>query len=880
MPASPSFGEWLKQRRRTLDLTQHALAQQIGYSTWTIVKIEAGARRPSKQIMERLAETLRVPSVEREVFYAFARGVALPDAPAPPALTFRAPDLPLRTNLPASPNAFIGREKERAILHALLRRPGMRLLTLTGPAGVGKTRLALEAASDLLPSFPGGVTLVALAPIRDPALVLPTLAVALGIRERPDEPLLAAVHATLARHSHLLLLDNFEQVLAAAPLLADLLAAAAGVKILVTSRTRLHLYGEHELVVPPLPLPDPQAVLTVMQARAYAGVALFAARALAARADFVLTAENVAAVVQLCHRLDGLPLALELAAARIRRLSPDAIVQRFTLHAGALPLLIDGPHNLPARQRTLRAAIAWSYDLLAPSEQQLFRRLAVFVQGWTLEVAAAVAHPEAATTEEPPAPEPPDASSAGLMALVAQSLVGVTVDTAGNERYTMLETIREFGLECLAGTGEEDATRARHAAAYLVLAEAAVPALHSPGQGAWLDRLEQEHANLRAALRWLLAAGGVAQAGRLAGALAPFWLARGYISEGRHWLAQALALSLPAPVRALALHGAGMLAVRQGDCATAQTLLRQSLDLYTGAGDPAGQAQALDGLGTVATRQSDYPAAHRLYEASLALYRAGGDGAGMARTLASLGEVARCQGHYAQAAPLYNESLALYRQVADPGGIARSLVDLGNISLIQAHYAAAQALYKESLALFERLGDTWGRARVVNNLGEVARHTGDLARARTCYEQSIALFRAAEGPAGVAGALANLAYVVFQAGDAPAAARLYDESLAILRTIGDRNLSAVCLTGLAGVAAVQAQPRRAARLFGAAAALLETLGAGGDQAVDTDRTDYERLVAAARTQLDSETFAACWQEGRRLVWAAAVGYALGEFALP
>ncbi|HSH78927.1 MAG TPA: adenylate/guanylate cyclase domain-containing protein, partial [Herpetosiphonaceae bacterium] len=432
-------------------------------------------------------------------------------------------------NLPVQSTPLIGREQAVAALRDLLLRPGVRLVTLTGPGGTGKTRLGLQVAADLLDHFEHGVYFVNLAPISDPALVASAIAQPVAVREHGGKPLLESLKDYLRDKHLLLLLDNFEQVTAAAPLVADLLAAAPRLSVLVTSREVLHLYGEHDVAVLPLTLPDPGHPMPLERLTQYEAVRLFIERAQAARSDFAVTNENAPAVAEICYRLDGLPLAIELAAARIRLLPPQAMLQRLT---SRLRLLIGGARNLPERQQTLRGAIAWSYDLLEQDEQTLFRRLAVFVGGFGLDAVEAVCN------------VPGDLDVDVLDAV--ESLVGKSLlreaAAADEPRLGMLETIREYALERLDQGGEADETRRRHAAYFLQVAEEAEPQLAGRQQIAWLNRLELEHDNLRAALRWAIDCGDAATALRLVGSLSRFWHDRGYAGEGRQWLAQALAL--------------------------------------------------------------------------------------------------------------------------------------------------------------------------------------------------------------------------------------------------------------------------------------------------------------------------------------------------
>jgi predicted ATPase/class 3 adenylate cyclase len=578
--------------------------------------------------------------------------------------------LPLRTvsarshNLPAQPTPLLGRERELEALGTLLRREEVRLVTLTGPGGTGKTRLGFQVAAELLDDFPDGVFFVDLAPITDPGLVTSTIAQTLGVREAGSQPLLNNLKACLREKQLLLLLDNFEQVLAAAPLVADLLAAAPRLKVLVTSRALLRLRGEKSFPVPPLTAPPavdgqwlrvdgpaksktgilsgPSTMHHRLAQRApaisqYPAVELFIQRARDAQPDFAVTNENAPAVAEICHRLDGLPLAIELAAARIRLFPPRAMLPRL---GSRLKLLIAGARDLPARQQTLRSAIAWSYDLLEPAEQKLFRRLAVFVGGCSLEAAEAVG--SAGGDLEIDVVD-------GAEALVSQHLLQQREGADGEPRFGMLETIREYGLEQLEASGEAEAIRRQHRDWYLALAEHAERGLYGENQTGWFDRLEREHDNLRAALAWTRAQGQSEEGLRLGRALKEFWYVRGYLAEGREQLAKLLALpgaEVRTAARAKALHGAGGLANRQLELGPARALLEENLALFRDLGDQGNIARALRILGEVACGRGDYEEARAFIEESLAILRELGDKDSLGLSLYYLATVAHSEGNH------------------------------------------------------------------------------------------------------------------------------------------------------------------------------------------------------------------------------------------
>jgi predicted ATPase/DNA-binding CsgD family transcriptional regulator len=621
----------------------------------------------------------------------------------------------------------------------------------------------------------------------------------------------------------LLLLDNFEHVAPAATVVSELLATCPSLTVLATGRERLHLSGEHEYPVPPLTVPDRERLPAAEDLIRYEAVALFVERARAAKPDFRLTEENAEAVVEICARLDGLPLAIELAAARVKLLPPQALLTRLQQGSG---LLRGGGLDLPARQRTLRSTLQWSHDLLDEHEQRMFRQLSVFAGGCTLHAAEAVS---GATGDLP-------AEALELVAsLVDKNLLRQVELTGGEPRLFMLETIREYALERLAESGEEDAVRRAHANYYLALAEEAAPKLTTAEQMTWLDLLEKEHNNLRAALRWSLNLAEAGTALRLGGALWRFWYVRGHSNEGRRWLEEALSLNTRGaePLRARALNGAGHLAWAEGDHDRAKALREESLALSRQAGEKREIADALNGLGFVIRRRGDYEAARDMHEEALALYKELDDQWGIARSIDLSGRSAAFQGDHAVALPRLEEALGMWREIGDREGIAESTAVMGMVALGRGDYSTARLRLEEARQIMSSLGDRRGVGKMNSALGDA----------------------------------------VLNQGDRDAAYSLYEEALKDLKDLEDKWWIAWCLEGMADVAAAQKQPERAARLFGAAAALREVIGAPRPPAF---RSYHERSLAAVRDRLGEENFAAAWEEGWAMTTQQAIDYALKE----
>ena len=839
-----SFGELLRQRRRALDLTQQEVARQIGCSSITLRKLESEERRPSRQMAERLAQVLQVAPGERAGFLRFARGDPFA-APAEAEIT-GSPETKQSPghNLPLQLTNFVGRATEIAEVKRLIAAG--RLMTLTGPGGTGKTRLALQVASEMLPELHGDVWLAEFGPLADAMLVPQAVAVALGVNEQPGRSLTETLSNQLGDREAFLIFDNCEHLVAACAQLAEaLLRTCRNLRILATSRETLNLAGETVWNVPPLSLPDAQpwrsptssqeAFPAYQQSEA---VRLFVDRATAASPTFALTQDHGPWVAEICRRLDGMPLAIELAAARVRALSIQQIAERLD---DRFRLLTGGSRTAPPRHQTLAATLDWSYALLAEAEQKTLQRLSVFAGGWTLPAAEAVCGGHGVETGD---------VLDLLTHLVDKSLV-IAGKGDGETRYRLLETIREYAQRRLAESGEEAKWRDRHLDYFIDWAENAEPHLLAPDKLAWLSRFEAEHDNLRAGLAWALTSEGKApESLQLAGLAGYFWRVHGYYSEGRTRLSAALAqrgAEKPenAPARARALGWAGALAFSQSDYPAARSICQASLALCREMGEAgrSGLAAALDRLADVETEEGNYAAALPLFEEALAIRRQLHETHSAGHTLTLLGWLAMRAGDYEAATTRLDEALAQCRALGDPVLIGQALAGRGELAVRQGQYRLAAGLLEESLDLRRKLGEVWGIAGSLGSLGWVALRQRDFKRTRE---------------------------------------RL-GESLAIRQDYGDAGGSAWCLEKLAEAALLQGQAapaarrvayfQRAARVFGAAAALRARLNAVMD---GVDQPEFERHRATLRSRLGDNVFSAAWAAGGGMSLQQAADDALAE----
>jgi predicted ATPase len=796
--------------------------------------------------------------------------------------------------VPTPLTPLIGREQDVVRIAALLKQPAMRCLTLIGPGGIGKTRLALQIATQLRDYFADGICFVALAAITDPELVIPAIAQELGIQEMVGLTLVEQVTLSLRDRNFLLILDNFEQVAGAASKVEEQLRACPSLKVLMTSRAVLHVQGEQEFPISPLALPPRSQLPEHEDLMQYEAVVLFVRRTQAILPDFHITQANARTVAEICICLDGLPLAIELAAARMRMWSPQTLLSQLTQR---FEVLTSNALSVPERQQTLRNTLNWSYHLLDAQEQRLFRSLSVFVGGCTLEAVEAMGK-ASQTTELKVLP-----ALDGVTSLLEKSLL--QVEQEGEEvRFIMLETIREFGLVGLRENREVEICQQAHALYYLAVAEEAELHFKGAQQALWLHQLEREQENLRAALEWLIDQKATESAFRLSGALWRFWDIRGYWSEGRRWLEAVLGLSQigeRSAARAKALYGAGSLDLRTGSTAVARALFEESMALYRELGDKQGLAESGVGLARsryssnedTATRtlleesvtlarqvggwtlaytlqnladfietRGDSTRAYLLLEESMALYRELGDTHRLSRALNEMGRMELFQGNVTQATARGQESLTLARTLGNRLDIARALLRLAQTKSAQGDETQAVALLEESLALARELGTKLHIAEVLLTLGSLVLYQGDLARAATCAQESLTLFREVGDSRGnIDVALCLLGEVKRSQGDFSQAKALHLEGLSLARGgAGHPYGIGWNLIGLAKIDAVEGHARRAVLLFGAAESWC-------DPSVDMDpieRMDYERTVEGARAQLGEETFTAVWVQGRSL----------------
>lgn len=834
MESASTFGQWLKQRRHELDLTQDTIAEALGCSSDTIRKIESGQRRPSRQIAELLANILQIDPQERSTFVLWARGMATP-SPAPgtrvpsttpsdarPAVPYPTSDSSL--SLPVLPTPLIGREHDLAALKALMWRSTTRLVTLLGPPGIGKTNLSIALASALQADFKDGLTYVPLSPISDSALVIPTLAEAVGVSETSSRPLVEGLQDALREKQMLLILDNFEQVVPAASALSDLLAVAPQLKILVTSRSPLHLRGEKLVEIPPLKVPNLQHLPPLEELAQIGSVALFVERVQAVHGDFELTPENAPLVAAICARLDGLPLAIELAAARTRVLSLSALLSRLEHQ---LAILTGGPRDAPLHQRALRDALESSYKLLSADQQKLFRHLGIFDGPFTLEAAERVA----------------GATLDGLEAILDQSLLrlqerpvaelNVTGHNGDTEpRFAMLVPVREYAVEQLDAAGEDYQVSLNHAHYFLDLALAGEVEMKGPTQKKWLDRIESAYSDIRSTLNWTLKHDQSEIALRMVAILRLFWLNRGYRQEGLRWMEQALAQGKDAPAEA--------------------------------------RAEGLNAIGVLANRQGLRAEAVRYLMEAVALSKELGNKPLIANTLLSLGLVLTVTGDYARAAPYLDESEAVSREIGDSILIAKALSGRARIISRMGDHTQAMQLYEEALAIRRQLGALVEIAVILQNLGSMALRQQDYPRAIAYAEECAAIATEVGSNELLIYSLGLAANASSELGKYEVAAANFGKVLSIVVEMGMVDMIAYVFEEIARIALRTDQAGKAARLFGAAEALRESAGIQVDA---PNRADIISNIETLKGALSEPEFNAAWTIGRAMSLPDAASFA-------
>jgi predicted ATPase/DNA-binding winged helix-turn-helix (wHTH) protein/predicted negative regulator of RcsB-dependent stress response len=762
---------------------------------------------------------------------AVAASAGLPLTSAAEQGAHPAPARPPWRHLPLQRTRLIGRKKELDDLKQLLFKPDVRLVVLTGTGGAGKTRLAAQLAEEATEKFKENIYFISLAMISDPNLVVPTIAAELGVRESAGESIIDTLKEhlrQLGRSPLLLILDNFEQVVAAAPAVANLLEDTPLLKILATSRALLNLYGEHEFVVPPLSLPDLERLPDLETLAKNPAVSLFVERAAALKPRFKLTSKNMRDVAEICTRLDGLPLAIELAAARIRILPPAAMLARLQ---SRLQLLTAGPRDLPRRQQALRATLDWSYDLLEPAEKKVFRRLSAFVSGFTLEAAEAVTNAGGDLDVK---------VFDAVASLVDKNLVLQSEQGGDEPRFRMLETVREYAAELLMmNQGEAEIHRA-HAAYCLVLAEEGSAPLTGPRGHAWLDRFNMEQANFRAALEWAVRTSNVEWGFRMGIALYPYWLRHARPAEGADCL-QAL-LNLPAGEK-------------------------------SGSKSQRLRAKALMALATIEIQRGKSADAESGSKEAIAIYRELGDLSGMAVAAHHLAMLQYSQGNFVEARSMLQQAIRLWQDAGDLVSAAHATVNLADTRKAEGDLAAALSLYQECLSTFRRLGNREGMASSLDRQGDIELGKGDGAAARSLYNQALGIFRELEDQRGIARTLIDLGHAACSEGDYESGQELYAEGLKLFSESGEIQEITRSVEGMALAAAAAGNPERALRLGGAAGALRKRFGI---PLTPSAHTQVERGLEDARRHMVPAEAARAWMDGASMNLKAAIKYALRE----
>lgn len=860
-----SFGEWLKRQRSARGLNREQLAHQIGCAVITLRKIEAEERHPSPQIVERLAEIFDIPQTERVAFLRFARG----DWQSAPVgmkedFPWQASSKTPRSNLPAKLTSLIGREKEIAEVLEYLLREDIRLVTLIGPPGIGKTRLSIESARESQHHFQDGIFFVTLAPLDDPSLISTTIVQTLGYVEAKNLSPVQQLKEGIGEKQMLLILDNCEHLIDdIAPLASELLSACSRLKILTTSREALRIPGEWLYSVPTLEYPKESSSIHADTGAKFPAVTLFAERARAVLPNFVLNTENIQTVVSVCKQLDGLPLAIELVAARMRLMSPELLLARMN---DRFILSADGMRAVPARQKTLENAIEWSYNLLLEEEQRLFTYLSIFSGGFTLEAAESVFL--AMFTSK--------SVSELVTSLSDKNLLQRTVDSRGEIRFSMLVTLQLFASQHVKKFGQEAVLHEWHLTYFLEMAEEADQHMHGPNQREWMDRLDRELDNFRSALEWCVSSQETNAALRLLGALGLPWLVRGHYVEALSWFEQIHSLpeitAHPA-LYARLLNFMGRLNWLLDDFRAAQSVLNESQAIWLklGVDGERGLAEAWDFLGMVTySSEGEHKIAQSFFEHSFALYQKLEDQWGMAFVMFHLGWMAGERNDEALALSLSEQSLDLFRQLGDLWGIGRVSQVLGELFLNQGNYEKARFFFEQDLRIEEELEFKQGIVVALGNLGNLYRYQREYDQAEHYYEKSLSMCREYDLKTDRQYDLCSLGMLALHRNNYLLARQFFVDYFDTAREQIQKISTSEFLMGLAAVSAGMGAPERSAKLYGAAQELLEMT----DYRIPSfDHAEFDRHLQIAREQLGGERFEALATEGRAMTMEQAIEYA-------
>ena len=855
-----TFSQWLKQRRKTLGLTQRDLAQQAGCAEVTLRKIEAGDLRPSALLAASLAKAVRAVDADTPNIVEFALGTDIEHMPAARWSKAHRPN-----NLPAQLTPLIGREQDIAAVRRRMLSDGARLITLLGPPGVGKTRLALAVAENVMEQFEHGAYSVRLGPISDPDLVASAIIQALGVQISGSNSPALQLRATLEEKHLLLVLDNFEQVIEAAKLVDDLLHRCPWLYVVVTSRQPLRVRGERQIPVPPLALPAGiygAARLTAGDALRYPAVALFADRAQTVQPDFAITDANAAVVAELCRRLDGLPLAIELVAARVKLLPPTELLARLS---GPWMLSVNGLRDVVARQKTLRGAIGWSYDLLTPAEQTLLMRLSVFVGGCTLEAAEAVCEDQA---KSPATFQVLD----GIASLLDKSLLHRETGLNGESRYVLFETVREFASERLVAVGEAEEAQNRHLAWCLTVAEFAVLSPFGILERASWKEIDAEIYDLRVGLEWSLQCNGAA-AVRLVLATSRYLANRGFVREARTWIDRVLTLPEAAEAtieRAALLYCKGTTEFLLDDPTAAEVSITELLALSRDLDLILGHAGALYYLGRLASMAGDASLAEVYLESAADAYLEAGDIVDWGHVISVLAEIAMFRGDLQRSRALHTLAVTRKLPPEQHHQVYWSIGGLAEVALVEGNFAHAQRFAEECLALCRQRNNPGEIAWPLTCLGEIATRRGDFAAAHAILDEALALGQKADSFWRVVIVRANLGDLAMAEGKPGEALGLYRDSLPILLQRGifahpQGSLRLACLASAVGQYVV------AVTLLGACSAAVEN---GLEVLFPITQTDFDGALAASQAALNADAFECAWAEGRSLSPQAAVAWGL------